>query len=287
MLSDIKSKDMTSASASGKYICIPCWYIYDPWVGDEDSGIKPGTRFEDIPENWRCPVCWMSKEDFIPYADTKVLSSQTAEVIKITLLNPTTIEFVIDTKENMVIQPWQFSKILMQDSDGEFSRSYSVVHSQWTHLTFCVKLWPGRWSKFLSSMKVGDTIWCGGIFGGFILQNTKNPKVFIATGTWIAPIINMMETMGKDDAKILYFSVSTFAEVFYVQRIKGITNISSHISISQEKIEWFEAGRIDIKSVEFNANTEFYICWNSKMVASNSTILKNRGFTNIYREKFI
>ena len=40
-----------------KYVCEFCGYEYDPEVGDPDSGIAPGTAFEDIPEDWVCPVC--------------------------------------------------------------------------------------------------------------------------------------------------------------------------------------------------------------------------------------
>ena len=49
-----------------KYVCTVCDYIYDPKVGDEDSGIAPGTAFEDIPDDWSCPDCGVTKEDFIP-----------------------------------------------------------------------------------------------------------------------------------------------------------------------------------------------------------------------------
>ena len=47
-----------------KYICNVCGYIYDPAVGDPDAGIEPGTAFEDIPEDWVCPLCGVSKENF-------------------------------------------------------------------------------------------------------------------------------------------------------------------------------------------------------------------------------
>lgn len=49
-----------------KYICTVCGYIYDPEMGDPDSGIAPGTSFEDIPDDWVCPVCFVGKEDFEP-----------------------------------------------------------------------------------------------------------------------------------------------------------------------------------------------------------------------------
>jgi rubredoxin/flavin reductase (DIM6/NTAB) family NADH-FMN oxidoreductase RutF len=48
-----------------KYRCIVCGYIYDPAVGDPDGGIQPGTRFEDIPDSWVCPVCGAKKSEFV------------------------------------------------------------------------------------------------------------------------------------------------------------------------------------------------------------------------------
>lgn len=51
-------------AAMQKYACTVCGYVYDPAVGDPDSGIAPGTAFESIPEDWVCPVCGATKEDF-------------------------------------------------------------------------------------------------------------------------------------------------------------------------------------------------------------------------------
>ncbi len=50
-----------------KYICVICQYVYDPAKGDPESGIAPGTAFENIPEDWVCPVCGVGKEDFEEY----------------------------------------------------------------------------------------------------------------------------------------------------------------------------------------------------------------------------
>lgn len=44
-----------------KYVCEPCGYVYDPEIGDPDSGIEPGTAFEDLPEDWVCPICGVAK----------------------------------------------------------------------------------------------------------------------------------------------------------------------------------------------------------------------------------
>ncbi len=47
-----------------KYVCVVCGYIYDEAEGDTEGGLPPGTRFEDIPDDWVCPECGASKEDF-------------------------------------------------------------------------------------------------------------------------------------------------------------------------------------------------------------------------------
>jgi rubredoxin len=49
-----------------KWVCVPCGYVYDPEEGDPNNGIDPGTAFEDIPEDWICPVCGVDKSFFEP-----------------------------------------------------------------------------------------------------------------------------------------------------------------------------------------------------------------------------
>lgn len=46
------------------YVCQVCGYIYDPAKGDAENGIEPGTKFEQIPEDWVCPVCGAPKNMF-------------------------------------------------------------------------------------------------------------------------------------------------------------------------------------------------------------------------------
>ncbi len=47
-----------------KYECLMCGYIYEPEKGDPDNGVSPGTPFENLPEDWTCPVCGADKDDF-------------------------------------------------------------------------------------------------------------------------------------------------------------------------------------------------------------------------------
>ena len=47
-----------------KYRCVVCGYIYDPEEGDPESGIEPGTPFEELPDDWVCPICGATKDQF-------------------------------------------------------------------------------------------------------------------------------------------------------------------------------------------------------------------------------
>lgn len=58
-----------ASTETNRWICEACGWIYDPAEGDVDGGIPPGTKFEDIPDDWCCPVCGARKSDFDPYED--------------------------------------------------------------------------------------------------------------------------------------------------------------------------------------------------------------------------
>ena len=63
---DCEVNKLSRRQAMGKYVCDVCGYIYDPAEGDSEGGIPAGTPFEKLPEDWTCPVCGASKEDFSP-----------------------------------------------------------------------------------------------------------------------------------------------------------------------------------------------------------------------------
>ncbi len=47
-----------------KYVCSICGYIYDPEAGEPDSGVAPGTAWEDVPDDFVCPLCGVGKDQF-------------------------------------------------------------------------------------------------------------------------------------------------------------------------------------------------------------------------------
>ena len=59
----------SKAPTTQQWICESCGFIYDPADGDPDGGIPPGTRFQDIPDDWSCPVCGAEKSEFVLLED--------------------------------------------------------------------------------------------------------------------------------------------------------------------------------------------------------------------------
>lgn len=53
-----------TGTALRQWVCVICGWIYDEAAGYPDDGLAPGTRWEDVPEDWRCPLCDVGKEDF-------------------------------------------------------------------------------------------------------------------------------------------------------------------------------------------------------------------------------
>lgn len=53
-----------------KYRCSMCGYIYDPKLGDPERNISPNTPFEELPDDWTCPICGVDKSYFNPIEET-------------------------------------------------------------------------------------------------------------------------------------------------------------------------------------------------------------------------
>ena len=64
LLMEKQQKPVTPDDLSSEYVCIICGYTYNPEEGDPENGIPPGTPFEDLPEDYTCPVCRATKEYF-------------------------------------------------------------------------------------------------------------------------------------------------------------------------------------------------------------------------------
>ena len=74
-LNALEGKGVASEATTpvaGKWICKVCSMIYDPALGDPDSGIAAGTPFEAIPDSWSCPICGTRKANFVPFREAEL-----------------------------------------------------------------------------------------------------------------------------------------------------------------------------------------------------------------------
>ncbi len=271
-----------------KYLCPPCWFIYDEKFGDIDGWLAPWTKFEDIPDDWVCPVCGVKKSDFIPYYESEKKSFISSKIMKKSFVTKDVIHLSISWETLWKCSPWQYLSLIFNDMDGDFSRSYSIVSYENNQIELYIKIKAeGRAGIILKKLQVWDILQISWVYGDFILKNTSLAKVFIATGTWIAPIICMLLHSDYSKKNILYFWVSKKEDIFWLEKISQIKNLELHIFLSQEKVKWYSYWRVNLSEWKFEKNTEFYICWNPNMVEDISKKLRESWYTYIFSEKFI
>ncbi len=269
-----------------KWLCVPCWYIYEENIWDIDSWIVPWTRFEDIPSDWICPVCGVGKSDFIllekkiELIEGKIISKEylTDDVIELRLMFEKELEYISG----------QFQNLIFKDEKGEFNRSYSIANKTWNKFTFLIKLTPNwRASNVLDGLKFADKIKVWNIWGNFKLQNTTNPKIFIATWTWLAPIYSMINSTSPDVNKRLYFWVSKKRDMFYEEKLKKIKNLEVNLYLSREEARGYNFWRVNLDEIVLDEKTEVYICWNPIMVNEKvDYFTKKLWSANVFYERF-
>lgn len=274
------------SSSWPKWLCIPCGYIYDENIWDPDSWIAPWTRFEDIPDDWLCPICWVDKTNFILIEGDIEINE--GKIISLQYLTEDVIELSVDFKKELIYTYGQFLSFVLKDDMGELNRSYSIANKKWNIFTFLIKLkTDSRSSNILRNLKVWDTINWTNISWMFKLQDTNNPKVFIATGTGLAPIYSMLLNTKEEVEKKLYFWVAMQKDLFYIDNLKNIKNLELKLYISREQIEWYNYGRVNLEEIPLDEKTEIYICGSPTMVNETVSFFEKKLITkNIYFEKF-
>ncbi|MFC2696316.1 MAG: FAD-binding oxidoreductase [Candidatus Absconditicoccaceae bacterium] len=215
---------------------------------------------------------------------------QKATLVSKTFLNDQVIELKLKT-EKLATQPGQRLFIHYLESETPLKRAYSIANEEqegdFSIFTFLIKLIPGGLgSERLRIANEQTKFGLEGPNGHFLLKDTTNPKVFLSTGSGLAPCYRMAKEDKSGSQKRFFFSVSYAKDLFYGEEIKNLNIPETHISISREEVEGFEYGRINIDHIDFPAETEFYICGVPLMVKEFLTNLKARGYKNIFVEAY-
>lgn len=285
------SNEITVLGISTRYICVPCSYIYDEKIWDPDSWIPAWTKFEDIPDDWVCPVCGAWKDVFKPIWWNEESAKDGNSIATVTwtkMLTNDVLELTITTIDHPKIIPGQYMIFKLKDENWNFERAYSISSYENWHLRFCIKLLPQwRWWMALPKLKIWDELEYLWIFWNFTLQDTDSKKVFVATWTWLSPALSMIKSVNWINSE-LHFWVRTKEDIFYEEDLKSILWERLHIYLSaiKESEDWYLGWRVDIDVSKYGKDTEFYLCGSPDMISGITKKLSETGFDKIYSEKF-
>lgn len=215
---------------------------------------------------------------------------QTAKLVSKTFLNENVIELKLATQKIHTLPGQRFFVHYLWTPEP-LKRAYSIAdveeQGEVSIFTFLIKLVD--WSKSSELLKLANEatqFWLEGPHGHFLLRNTINPKVFLSTGSGLAPCYHMAKSDTSWVPKQFYFSVSYAKDLFYVEEIRALGIRETHISISREEVKGFEYWRIAIDQIDFPAETEFYICGVPAMVKDFLLKLRTRGYKHIFVEAY-
>lgn len=212
------------------------------------------------------------------------------KVISKVYLTPDTIELKVETKD-FAFQAGQYISLKMKDKIWVFNRSYSIATWDENSFTLTIKILPnGRWGTFLTKLKQKAKIEFLWPEWHFVLKETPNPKVFIATGTWLAPIIAMLEKTPVETPKTVIFWVRFENDIYYQDVLKKFPNTKIITTVSKPTENYTgTTGRVTDFLADITNNSEIYICGNPDMVESVKENLSKNWFPteNIYYESFV
>lgn len=213
-----------------------------------------------------------------------------AAIVEKRKLSESVMEIRLKSKQNDFV-PGQYITVRFKDDIGFFNRAYSIVEFKDGMITLCVTLLNGgRGSSFFVNYDVGDEVEVTEPKGGFCLQDNDRPKVFVGTGTGLAPLIPMMESC-PEVKKALFFGQRKEKELFYLDRLAKIPNLDVHICLDFADDDWTGfRGRVtdDFVNYPLTRDTEVYTCGSDPMMEGLRGILKKKRHPSklFFKESF-
>lgn len=244
---------------------------------------------------------------------------QTHLISKINLtLDVVLLKFQLDDPKELVFIPGQYMVLFVPTPTGEhLRRLFSIASpvSKEPVFELLAKILPGgAASEYFLTLKENDPILFQGPAGRFLLKETHNNKVFLATGTGLAPIRSMLWTRlmvhrsqftAQNASPIttyhLLWGVATFEDVYFLEEFKQLAaaypNFTFKVCLSREqnldKVPeadrlYFQLGRITQDFAAQLNNTDYYLCGNREVVDSLKTFLLEQKIDNtcVIFEKF-
>lgn len=226
------------------------------------------------------------------------LNATTVTLLTKNALTDTTYKLDFETKDQIDFSPGQY--LTMQVAEKR-RKPYSIVGVKNNVLTLVIDVKPGGIaSQYFEALKVGDTTQVWYPMGNFTVTNFDNPKLFVATGTGIAPFISMahhlINTGFSKEIKVLW-GIKTMSDdylaEFFAEDIKNASNLELYHCISRQKLDQKNVynGRVTAFLNDWSfetplTNYDIYISGNKGMVKDVVTILQNKGCKNVFTEMY-
>ncbi len=217
-----------------------------------------------------------------------------AELVDKVKLTDTIYEFSYKSDRQTEYCAGQYARIQYNDTDYG---SYSIVTAKNNILKFIIEMkFGGKYADYFHAIEPGDYSTIRFPMGDFTVRESTNRKVFISTGTGIAPQLAMLESLAKNDKSnekaSIYFGCRYAKDNFineYLQEYDKSMNIESTICISQENVPNHVHGRVTKPLKQLNGNVndhDFYVSGNPDMVQDVVDLLRTKGATNVYSENY-
>lgn len=182
-------------------------------------------------------------------------------------LTPTVKSYTFEPEQPLDFKPGQFVMLKQIDAEQKLSRAFSIVSApESSNLVFLMKHNPlGHVSGFLATADLGAQIETGAAVGRFILNPTDTDRVFIATGTGLAPIASFV-ALASSVPHTTLFGVRTESDLFWTDKLPK----DSLITLSQPSEKWTGlSGRVTAHTatlIKQHPHAAWYMCGNPDMV---------------------
>lgn len=185
-------------------------------------------------------------------------------------LTPTVKSYTLKPESEFNFEPGQFVMLKQVGAEQKFARAFSIVSEKNSdNVVFIMKHNPqGHVSGFLATAEIGAQIESGNPVGRFVLNPTDTDRVFVATGTGLAPIASFFNSKHIQSAShTTLFGVRNEADIFWTDRLPE----NSLITLSQPSDSWTGLrGRVTAHIedlISSHPSAAWYLCGNPEMVS--------------------
>ncbi len=276
-----------------KFNCTVCGFAYEPEKGLPEDGIPPGTPFEALPPDFRCPVCGADKSRFSPLAlsggdDSEEPVHLQATVQEVIPRTPSIKSFRFATPNPARFRPGQYLSISLEN-EVDLTRYLSISSSptEEGYLEVTKRITQSRFSQILNGAEPGYHVSITYPMGTFTFEGEFAKIAMLSGGIGITPLRSICRHIidkQLDTSVCLLYSNRNLAEVAFKSEFDAMQKMSSRFrvvhSLNDAGDEWMgRRGNIDSAMIKEEVpdyrERQFYLCGPPPMVHALTEVLRS------------